>query len=202
MNKKYTSYVILGVIAMSVLLLSASAAMAGTLTINSNPSGAAVTLGGKNLGTTPVSIDPTAYPSPSFIILSKSGYTSKNVAIYNWMVPPAYTSLSYNLQTSSTTTASSAPAPAPTPAPTSTPAPAPAPAPAPKSGTYITSVPEGAAVYVYLGANHGKYLGTTPFTYDFSAIGPNYIQFVKTGYKFTITKVDPSYRGLSTQLNT
>ncbi len=196
MNKKYTSYALLGVLATFVLLLSSSPTLAGTFSITSNPSGATVTISGNNLGVTPYSIDSTKYPSPTSVILSKSGYQSANVPIYNWMtyLPTV------NLKPLSGTTS----APAPTPTPTQAPAlaPAPAPTPAPSGWTFIDSVPQGAKVYVYAGELNGKYLGTTPFYYDVSTIGANYIQFVKTGYKFSLGFVYPGMPAITCILNT
>ena len=161
MNKRYTSHVMLGVIAMSVLLLSASPIMAGSVTIDTNPSGATATLGGKSLGATPVTIDTTTLSS-TYLRLTKTGYDAKNILIYQGLVG-TYT---YKLKSSSTTTTYSAPAP--TPAPTPTPTPTPAPAPAPASGScgsqlLVKSEPSGAKVYTEFGDNPGVYLATTPF---------------------------------------
>lgn len=150
----------------------------GTLLINSNPSGAAVSIAntGKNLGVTPYSINPAAYPSPTFLRLSKSGYQSINFPIYNWMVPPRYTSLSYNLKPLSTST----PTPTPTPVPTKTPAPTPVPT-STSGALLINSNPSGATVTI---TNTGQNLGVTPVYINPKIYpSPTFLRLTKAGYQ-------------------
>ncbi len=97
MNIKYTSYVSLGILAMSLLLLSASPTMAnpstnGKVVINSQPQGAAVyeaygVNDGRYLGTTPFSYDPSG--GNIFIKFIKPGYLTATTPMYWWY--PQYT---------------------------------------------------------------------------------------------------------------
>lgn len=194
MNKKYTSYTLLGVLATFFLLLSTSPTLAsGTVLINSNPSGATVTVAntGQNLGVTPYYIDPTAYPSPTYLRLTKSGYEPINIAIGKWTTYLP----TYNLKSlSTTTTTAPVAAPVAASAPAPTPAPTPAPAPA-SSGLIINTEPNGAACYYYGGLNNGKYIGTTPFPMPYMdpKLGPVWIKCVKSGYKDTVGSISPSW---------
>ncbi len=99
MNKKYTSYVLLGVLATFVLLLSTSPTLAnpstnGLITISSTPNGADVYVlfgpnEGKYLGTTPFTYDPSG--GTVWVKFVKPGYQTSMAPIYSWY--PQYTNM-------------------------------------------------------------------------------------------------------------
>lgn len=98
MSRKYTSYVLLGVLAIFVLLLNTVPALAdsnGNLRIDSSPQGASVYVlyganPGKYVGTTPVVIAQGVYQSGTWFKMVKPGYKQGNFPIYNYMYSQPY----------------------------------------------------------------------------------------------------------------
>ncbi len=88
MNRKCTSYVMLGVLAMSVLLLSTSPTLAANpLKIESDPTGADVYLyggvhSGQYLGKTPIYFDVNSNGGINFLKLVKSGYNDGATGVF------------------------------------------------------------------------------------------------------------------------
>lgn len=92
MSKKYTSYVLLGVLAIFVLLLNTVPALAdsnGNLRIDSSPQGASVYVlyganPGKYVGTTPFYLQQGTYASSTYFKAVKPGYKQGMFPLYNF----------------------------------------------------------------------------------------------------------------------
>lgn len=99
MNKKYTSYVILGVLAIATMLLFSAPTMAdanGLIEVRSDPPGAKAfvkygTDAGKYLGETPFYYDPTLNGGVTYITFVKPGYRNSTGVIFKYMTRLEYT---------------------------------------------------------------------------------------------------------------
>ena len=98
MNKNSTKYVLFGVLAILVLLLNTSTALAdinGNLRIQSTPTGANVyvlygPLAGQLVGTTPFTLANNALPLPIYLKAIKPGYYQGTFALQSYMFSRNY----------------------------------------------------------------------------------------------------------------
>ena len=105
MSKKYTSYVLLGVLAIFVLLLNTVPALAdanGRVRIESGPvDGAAVYVlygahPGEYVGTTPFYLQQGVYASGTWFKMVRPGYKQANYPMYNYMYSGTYIRVKLN----------------------------------------------------------------------------------------------------------
>ena len=104
MNKRNTSYVMLGVLAITVLLLNTIPTLAdsnGMLRIESSPNGADAYVkygpdAGKYLGITPFLYNPTLNGGVTYITLKKPGYRDSTGVVFKYMAKLDFTKIYLN----------------------------------------------------------------------------------------------------------
>jgi len=186
-----------------LIFLSIAPVQAGSVIIDSCPSGATVYLGSttgwKIIGVTPFSYLAPAvqtgltfkkqYYGTMYSYVGPNTISGAKTPLYYWGGEPGNTNpVGWNFCTTPTQTPTQYKAPAPTPTPY---VPTPTQTPTQISGSAtINSVPSGADVYLATNSGPVK-LGVTPFVYTLPST-QRVISFKKSGYKDRIAYISPS----------